>query len=296
MQLDVWSWLSLSIRICHYCATVVVIGGHFALLVVGRHEKNNNKLFKNVTRYLRLGALLGVVAAILFFFIQVGAFAGAGLSGMFNLSLAAIIFDSPIGTATTLMLLGFALLVVLSFCFQSQTRRNFYWPVAGCGVLIVTGAYWPLGHLVDEQFVVRLLLLVHVIAISFWLGSLYPLLLVEHHCERQTVKEIMRCFGNVAIIIVVALVLCGLALAYSLVGSWDALFTTSYGRVLIVKIVLVAMLLSLAAINKLALVPRLVDKTSCMRLATTIKLEMVVGSLILMTTAVLTMVIGIEHG
>ena len=59
------------------------------------------------------------------------------------------------------------------------------------------------------------------------------------------------------IAIVVALLATGIVNSWILVGSLDALFATGYGRLLIVKITLFAVMLSFAAANRFWLTPRL---------------------------------------
>jgi putative copper resistance protein D len=59
--------------------------------------------------------------------------------------------------------------------------------------------------------------------------------------------------------VVAVLLLSGIVNSWFLIGpvAWRAAFTTLYGRLLLIKIVLFALMLALAAVNRLRLVPKL---------------------------------------
>jgi copper transport protein len=64
-------------------------------------------------------------------------------------------------------------------------------------------------------------------------------------------------FSRIAVPVVALLALSGLALAVVELGTPDALVETSYGLVLLVKLVLVTVLVTLAAVNRIRLLPAL---------------------------------------
>ena len=72
-------------------------------------------------------------------------------------------------------------------------------------------------------------------------------------------------------------------------GDWLALFTTGYGQLLLLKVLLVALLLLLASYNKGRLTPALADNKegAAERLARAIRLEIVAVGLILAIAALL---------
>jgi putative copper resistance protein D len=79
-------------------------------------------------------------------------------------------------------------------------------------------------------------------------------------------------------------------MSYTLVGSIAALIQTGYGQALVIKVLLVAVLLGLAAANKLRFMPRLKvgDASAAKHLTKSISIEWVVVVLVLAVTAVLT--------
>ena len=133
--------------------------------------------------------------------------------------------------------------------------------------------------------------MLHLVTIAIWIGILTPLhrLATEPSTYTEAV-EVGHRFGVMASIMVPALFIAGVYMSYTLVGSIVALTQTGYGQALIIKVLLVAILLGLAAANKLRFMPRLRtgDPTAANHLAKSISIEWLVVVLVLAITAVLT--------
>jgi copper resistance protein D len=104
----------------------------------------------------------------------------------------------------------------------------------------------------------------HLIAAALWPGGLVPLLIVllqQYRAVDQSSKrfaaDVVRRFSAVSLVVVGLLVATGLLNTYFIVGSPGALFTTDYGRLLLLKIALFILMLGLGAWNLLVLKPRL---------------------------------------
>ena len=102
----------------------------------------------------------------------------------------------------------------------------------------------------------------HLIAAALWPGGLVPLLvsLVGQYRSagtRMFIAEVVRRFSGLSMVVVGLLVATGLLNTYFIVGSLGALFTTDYGRLLLLKIALFILMLGLGALNLLVLKPRL---------------------------------------
>ena len=74
-----------------------------------------------------------------------------------------------------------------------------------------------------------------------------------------------RRFSTLGIASVATLIVTGLLNAWILVGSFDALIITEYGRLLQVKLALFALMLGLAAVNRLHWTPRLAQASGPLR-------------------------------
>ncbi len=73
----------------------------------------------------------------------------------------------------------------------------------------------------------------------------------------------------------------------SYLGSWPALWQTTYGRTLLIKIGLLGLTVLLGAYNWRRLRPRLGTPGSAARLFQSARLELLVGALLLAATAIL---------
>lgn len=105
---------------------------------------------------------------------------------------------------------------------------------------------------------------IHVIASAVWLGGLVPFAYILASTRRSyagpwvlPAKEITQRFSTVALISVGLLMITGLLNAWIFVGSFSALATPPYGYLLILKMLLFATMLGVAAQNKFAITPQL---------------------------------------
>jgi copper transport protein len=166
-------------------------------------------------------------------------------------------------------------------------------PVLGpLGAVTVAASFAFTGHTVPwDSLWLSGLLVLHLLAIAFWAGAFWPLLVATRHSDRNGVAQLMAAFSVMATIVVPLLVGAGLVMAWRLVGSWSALTTTAYGLTLLAKILIVAGMLSLAALNKWRFVPALQQgKDALERLRRSILGEAALAGVVFIATAVLTSV------
>ncbi len=105
----------------------------------------------------------------------------------------------------------------------------------------------------------------HVAAISVWLGGLVTLLLAVARATRELeppdrsrlLAAVLVRFSQVALIAVVVILASGLVQAYVLVRHPHALLDTAYGRAVLIKFCLLLALIGLGAYNRYRNVPRL---------------------------------------
>ncbi|MYS76013.1 transporter [Streptomyces sp. SID5926] len=87
----------------------------------------------------------------------------------------------------------------------------------------------------------------HLLATAVWLGGLTALILtLRATADAATVAR----FSRVAFAAVTVLVTTGVYQSWRGLGSWQALTGTTYGRLLLVKVLLVAVLLAVAAVSR----------------------------------------------
>jgi len=92
----------------------------------------------------------------------------------------------------------------------------------------------------------------HVLGAAVWIGGLSAFALALTLREgRATAGKLVARFSKLARLAVIALVISGLYATWLHVGTLDALTTTVYGRTLLLKLILFAPLLGIAALNLL---------------------------------------------
>jgi copper transport protein len=113
------------------------------------------------------------------------------------------------------------------------------------------------GHALDRgrpriEVVVDLF---HVAAASLWLGGLVALALALR--ARGDRGRILRRFSNLALVSVLVLAATGVIRAFAELDSVSQLWSTGYGRVLVVKTALLTLLVAIGWVNRYRLIPRL---------------------------------------
>jgi copper resistance protein D len=104
----------------------------------------------------------------------------------------------------------------------------------------------------------------HLVAAAAWIGALVPLtiLLAGARGDRalawpSLVRDATRRFSTLGVVSVATIAATGIVNAWILVGSFDALLSTGYGRLLMLKLGVLAIMLVFAASNRFWLTPRL---------------------------------------
>jgi putative copper resistance protein D len=270
----------IAVRDVHFGSTVLIAGIVFF------------DLFITSPTLRRVDSGLGATAAIFRSRTAMALWAGLALSIISGFAwlclLAARIVDKPIGDViadgTVWIVLsqtqfGFTwelrcvFGVLLAACLLTGRARN-----AGASIwleivaALLAGAYLGslafAGHGEEGLGLTRNLHLaadfLHLIAAGLWLGGLIPfalLLVYLRRCgedARATVtRDASSRFSNLGIVAVGTLFASGTINAWFLIGDMQSLVDTSYGRLLLLKIVLFAAMVGLAGINRQYLLPRL---------------------------------------
>ena len=126
-------------------------------------------------------------------------------------------------------------------------------PVAAALAVLLAATPGLSGHAVTGDWVTVAVIAdtVHVLAMAVWLGGLAVLATVLLPGRPAAeVREPLTRWSRVALLSVVAIVVSGGFQTWRQVGSIDALRSTDYGRMLIVKLVVFAVLVAVAAFSR----------------------------------------------
>jgi copper transport protein len=156
--------------------------------------------------------------------------------------------------------------------------------LAGTALIGVGIALAASGHAgtAEPQWLTRTSVFIHATGLAFWLGALGPLATTLRNADPRGVV-IMNRFSAAILPVVIALLIAGVILAIMQLGSFAALWTTPYGRILLFKHLAVGGVLVLAAANRLVFTPALKNgnEQRRRRFAQFIAAEMVLVLLIL---------------
>jgi copper transport protein len=104
----------------------------------------------------------------------------------------------------------------------------------------------------SPQWLTRPAVFVHAVGIAFWAGALMPLGLALRS-PGEPAAQVLRRFSYAAPFAVLPLIAAGIVLAVIQLQSFEALWTTAYGTVFLIKLGLLLALLALAAFNRFRL-------------------------------------------
>ncbi len=237
-------------------------------------------------------AVLALVASVLGFTLRGAALTG-GADGMTDPEMLGLLWQTSVGEVLVLRITG-AILIIAGVFIPLVGQ----W-IALAGGLLALWSFAQIGHIPElESTGVRLLLLLHLLAVAFWIGILGPLRTLSlRQGYLSNAAKLGHRFGQMASVIVPAMILAGLIMAWMLLGDVRALTTTGYGQTLLIKIALVGVVLTLAAANKLRFVPAMQagDDKAAHHLARSIEIETTVILMVLVATATLTSVLTLPN-
>jgi putative copper export protein len=138
---------------------------------------------------------------------------------------------------------------------------------------------------------------VHVLAASLWIGTLFALVTIavprvmsgaqSGEDKALTIADLVYAFSPLALIASSVLVASGVVTAWRHLKFVAALWTTSYGIALVVKLCIVAVVFGLGAWNWRRVKPTLGTPAASDRLKRSARLELTFAGLVLLATSVL---------
>lgn len=233
-----------------------------------------------LARLMRRGSILAIAAACaaaLLLLLRLGA--------QLDAEMLAAVFMTGSGAALGMQVAGAGLLLTVAQADDGQTRMM---QISYAVLAIASLAFG--GHAAAIGPTQGIVAAVHGAAAAWWLASLGYL---RHACVRQSAGELvpaLQRFTAVALIVVGALVIAGLTLIAILVDFARDPWLLPYGRILMLKLSVVAVALAFATYNRIRLTPRVAagDQAAVQGLRRSIEVELAAIAAALMVTAVLT--------
>lgn len=221
----------------------------------------------------------------------------------------AAVFDSGmIGTMLSRTVWGWGWLLQLSgvavaltgFILARRGSRGHSrgWALAALGAVALAFAPGLSGHAASAPRLTLLAVLadgIHVLGAAGWLGSLLfvvwagiPVALRLPEGERGTaVAQLVNAFSPTALVFAALAVATGTFAAWLHLESIPALWQTSYGRTLLLKLAILSVVAGTGAYNWRRVKPRLGDAVGTRRVVRSASVELAVAVIVLAVTAVL---------
>lgn len=243
------------IRFVAYASLIVLVGALAFLAVLWPAGVTVSRMRRLVGGAL-IAAFVSTAAGIP---VQAAHAAGLHPAGMFSGSVLSDAVGSRFGQVWAVRLVLLAVLAAVVAAAGRKARAGTgAWPrplvlaggVLAAGILLTPGLA---GHAATRNLVPLAVAsnLVHLAAISVWLGGLVALVAgVLPRRRADELAAVVPRFSRLAGMAVAVIVVTGLFQTWREVGSTVALTTTTYGRLLTVKVLLFAGLVALGALSR----------------------------------------------
>ena len=261
--------LLVGLRFVQYMAVMILFGSslfpYYALARSGDGRGRNTDMAAFLQRVAFYASLAALLSAIGWLGCEAVMMSGDANGYRDGATIWAVLSGTEFGGIWFWRLLLLLLLPIYLAWRLLTHRAPLVWPGLVSGVLLVASlagvGHGAMGlgfsewtHLGNQAL--------HLLAAAVWVGGLLSLFHAIRyiHDAGLGVEMQHRALGRfslVGFIAVLLIVASGLLNSWFLVGSFHALFTTTYGQVLMIKVAFFLAMVALALFNRLFLMPRL---------------------------------------
>ena len=240
-------------------------------------------------------ATFGMFAAVALVITTLVKLYGETLS-MSTFPVSTILFHTGWGWAWIAQIAA-ALIAIIAFR-MAHTQGNTGWSLGAICAIVVTATPSLTGHAIgsDNVLINVPLDVLHVLAGSVWLGTLAVILIVGIGAALKTpgtvgagarVASMVNAFSPIALTCGATLVTSGVIVSLLRLHPLSTLWTSGYGRVLILKLGLVGLLFVVGAWNWRRVKPTLGGDAGLAALRKSARLELMAGAMVLAVTTIL---------
>jgi copper transport protein len=215
------------------------VGGAFALAWLTPGERPGQ-------RFVIAAILCGLVAAPLSLGFQGLDALGAPLARLAQPAIWQTALSTSFGWTVLIALMALGLGLISLVGPRGGARLFAAAALAGVGAALAASGH---ASAAQPQWLTRPMVFLHGAGIAFWAGALAPLGLAVRR-QPAGAGQFLRRFSRAILPVVAVLVVAGIGLAIIQVRTPTALVDTTYGRLLLAKLVLLLFLFTLAAINR----------------------------------------------
>ncbi|WP_020134000.1 copper resistance CopC/CopD family protein [Streptomyces sp. 351MFTsu5.1] len=181
--------------------------------------------------------------------------AGTGPASAFSLKAFERTLSTRPGEAllVRLALLLVAYFFVVRLLRLGESRLSRPWQAAGAVLAVGLALTWAAAEHASAGIQVPVAMtsaVLHVLSMAVWLGGLAALLSLLHRTSAQLPPAVVARFSRLAFGCVTVLVVTGVYQSWRGLGSWKEITGTTYGHLLVLKLIAVALLLTAARLSR----------------------------------------------
>lgn len=295
--------LYVLVRAVSFVALLALLGVvAFHLLVLGTLRRNAALNGSTLDRASARAAWLGAIAAVALLIATVArlyaeSYAVYGATGDPGMAQFRVMLGQTVWGLG--WIIEAAAAVVALVLFIAATRRNATaaWSLAALAVLVLAFTPALSGHAAASPHAKPLAIAIdglHVLGAGGWLGTLLvvmtvgiPVALGLGAQRGRAIADIVNAFSPLALTFAGLTAATGIINAWLRLGTLPALWESSYGRTLIVKLVVLSLVVATGAYNWRRVRPSLGDEAGTLRIRRSASVELVIGLVVVIVTAVL---------
>ncbi|CCV08379.1 conserved membrane hypothetical protein [Mesorhizobium metallidurans STM 2683] len=273
-------------RFCHYLAAMILFGSSATAgyLTWSLPLASREQVMSRLQTVHRAAALSAMASAMVWLFAVAGGMGEGWVDAFDPVFVGKVLSNTSFGVVWLWRLVAGVTLVLLTIV--GRRGGTLLALLSGLSLLSIALT----GHAAMEDGTRALVYGssdgIHLLAGAIWIGGLVTLALALSTPEGGGAA--IRRFSLLGYWAVLAVMLSGVVNAWFLVGSPQYLITTTYGRLLAIKLILVASMVGVAMLNRFRFAPRLArdpDRIGHL-LRTTVRIELVLALLVLLLVAV----------
>ena len=241
--LNIFGYLSVLLRAATLCFQTLTIGGIVFVIAVTRAPELRTATIVGACRKWITWFALALAATQVFYVMANTTILMQSADMSFSEAVGAnFVFAGALAAASGL--------VIAAACGLGKWRGNATMLVPA---LVILASALMTSHSVarmEHRVLLTFLTGLHQGATAAWIGGLpFLLLALKRETDPQIRQRISANFSQLAVISVALLFLGGVGLSLAYVGSWSALYGTTYGAMVSAKIIMFGFLLMLGALN-----------------------------------------------
>lgn len=256
------SALYISLRFVHFAALMVLLGSTICSTLLAP-QSFRPTLVQRLAGQVRLAVWLTLISALLLLCAQAGLM-GGGWGDSVNPQVWLAVLGTRFG-AVWLWQICLGVVTVVIFLLKPRALQGVLLIFAAAQLILLAGV----GHAAMHEGLLggiqRLNHAIHLLSAGWWAGGLLPLLMCMRMARkprwRQAAITAMMRFSRYGHLAVAAVILSGLINGLMILG-WSLPFESSYVRLLLLKVGLVALMVIIALINRYLLVPKFSSATA----------------------------------